>query len=155
MFWIFLMWILVFCKSCFCCGSRFSSQAAWQSGEPYKVKSRLLTLRYEASFLFFLNFPVLLCSFAFFRLFLIFSFWVSSCLVACIWCQDLCKEILFKVEKAEDRLICKRASGHLLKVVTARNSVYWEALNTGGISAVLSFPLRFPCYSLLPESSVE
>lgn len=51
---------------------------------------------------------------------------------------------MFKVEKVDGRLICKMISDHLLKVITAGENMYWEALNTGGISALPSFPLPLP-----------
>lgn len=38
-----------------------------------------------------------------------------------------------------------KVSGHLLKVVTAGNNRYREAVNTGDISVLPGFPLPFPC----------
>lgn len=141
------MWILVFYKSSCCCGSLSSSQGVWQSGEPYNVKSALLTFRYEASFLFLSQLPsaaFLICLFQS-RLLLYFPFEYLVVLLVCICCQDLFKELLFKVGKVEDRLIWKRISSHILKAITAGNNTYWEVVSTGGISALASFPLSILC----------
>lgn len=83
-------------------------------------------LCYEISFLFFHNFPLLLSPSAFFRAgyFYFFPFDYLAVLLIYIWCQNLWKEILFKVEKVDGSLICKRISGHLLKVITAGKNTY-------------------------------